>query len=76
MKVRLVYETEIPESGVSEEYDVLISAVCNLKQDMRMANSVDDLSDVFVHWYGLDNKKNERAENNSQSTGSGELGKG
>lgn len=51
MKVRLIYEVEVPETEISEQYDLLLKAVASLKKAMAAADSVDDLSDVFIDWY-------------------------
>lgn len=54
MKIRLVYETDVSE--FETQYDALHCAVSNLSRDIKNADSMDDLADVFKHMYA-DGKK-------------------
>lgn len=50
-RVRLVYETEVPDEDISEMNDALIEAKNRMLAAIDNADSLDDLFDVFCGFY-------------------------
>ena len=51
MKIRLIFDYEIkPSDGVGTRYDALHVAVAELKHQLHLADSMDDVADVLTNF--------------------------